>query len=151
MKIRKATSRDFKEIGKIFMNESSKKPYTHKWTSKKLAQEVKDFIKDELFVAVDDNCVGNGAGKGKVVGFIASNIEPDNPIKAYIKELWIDDGFQGQGIGKALVKYVELMYKKKGVKIIRLVTLRNAASYGFYENLNYNESKNQVFMERKLR
>jgi len=142
IKIRKATKKDFKELAEILINESSKKPYNEKYTFKTALKEISKFVKDELYVAVDEK---------NIIGFIASGITLDNKQKAYINELWLKPIYQKKGIGKTLVTFIEKIYKKKGVKIIRLVAKRKAGAFKFYKKINYGEYKELVFMEKKLK
>lgn len=142
MKIRKANPKDFEEIAKIMMKESSKKPYYEKYNLKTSLKEVKKLSKNELYVATENK---------ETVGFIASSITSDNKEKAYIDELWLKNNWQGKGIGKNLMKFIEELYKKKGIKIIRLVAKRNAGAFKFYKKIKYNENKELVFMEKKLK
>ena len=142
MKIKKASLKDIKEIAQILMKESSKKPYNEKYTLKIALKEVAKFFKDELYVAMDEKEIG---------GFIASNITSDDKQKAYINELWLKSIYQKKGIGKALVEFIEKIYKKKGIKIIRLVAKKNAGAFHFYKKLNYKEYKELVFMEKQLK
>jgi len=140
--IRKAIKKDFKEIANILVKESSKKPYDDNYNSKMAFKKISELSKQELYAAT----------KGKeIIGFIASNITLDNKKKAYIEELWLKPSYQRKGIGKSLVKFVEDIYKKRGVKIIRLVTKRNAGAFKFYKKINYQEYKELVFMEKRLK
>ena len=75
----------------------------------------------------------------------------NNKKKAYIKELWLRPNYQGKGIGKTLVEFIENKYKKKGVNIIRLVAKRSAKAFKFYKKIRYREYKELVFMEKKLK
>jgi|TARA_B100001971_G_C18019544_1_gene446644 ribosomal protein S18 acetylase RimI-like enzyme len=142
MEIRKAKKEDFKEIAKILIEESSKKPYNEKYNLKIALKEIGKFSKNELYIAVN---------KKEIIGFIASNITPDNKKKAYINELWLKLIYQKKGIGKALVKSIENKYKKRGVNVIRLVAKRNAKAFNFYKKIKYKEYKELVFMEKKLK
>jgi len=142
MKIRKATKKDFKEIAQILMKESSKKPYNEKYTMKIALKEVAKFSKDELYIATDEK---------EIMGFISSNITSDNKKKAYIRELWLRPAYQKKGIGKTLVEFIEEIYKKKGVKTIRLLAKKNAGAFNFYKKIKYTELKEMVFMEKKLK
>tara|TARA_Y100000310_G_scaffold77162_1_gene73729 strand:+ start:13174 stop:13602 length:429 start_codon:yes stop_codon:yes gene_type:complete len=142
MKIRKATKKDFKEIAKIWVKESSKKPYNEKYSLKTALKEINTFTKYYLYVATNEK---------EIMGFIVSNITPDNKKKAYIGELWLKPIYQGKGIGKALVKFIEEKCKKKGVNIIRLVAKRNARAFNFYKKIKYKEYKELVFMEKRLK
>lgn len=142
MKIRKATEKDLKEIAEILMKESSKKPYNEKYTMKIVLKGVVKFSKDDLYIAINEK---------EIIGFIASNITPDNKKKAYIQELWLRPAYQRKGIGKAFVRFIEKTYKKKGVNIIRVVVKRNAGAFNFYKKIKYNDVKDIVFIEKKLK
>jgi len=139
--IRKAKKEDEKEIAKILMEESSKPPYDEKYTFEGAKGETSRLAKGDLYVAVD-GC--------EIVGFIASNITESDKEKVYISELWLKKKFQGKGIGKRLVEFIEDYYRTKGVKKIRLVSKIKSKAFGFYKKLNYKEYKEMVFMEKKL-
>ena len=123
-KIRKAEKGDLKEVVKILMEESVKKPYNEKFTPGSAKKDVLEFFKNDLYVAMDEE---------KIIGFIASHIVNSDKTKAYIDELWIRAKYQRGGVGKMLVRFVEDIYKKKGLSKIRLTTKKNAKSYGFYK------------------
>lgn len=142
MQIRKAKKKDFNEIAKILMKESAKPPYNERYNMKIAFREVNNFSKDEFYVAENQK---------NILGFIASSIASDNKEKSYINELWIKPEYQGKGIGKALVNFIEDFYKKKGIKIIRLLTKKNSKAFGFYKKINYKEYKSLVFMDKKLK
>ena len=140
MKIRQAKDKDLKEIAKILMEESVKKPYNEKFTPGSAKKDVLEFFKNSLYVAT---------GEEKIIGFIAPHIVNSDKTKAYIDELWIRSDYQGKGAGKILVKFVEDMYKKKGLSKIRLTTKKKAKSYGFYKKLKYKDA-DLVYMEKRL-
>jgi ribosomal protein S18 acetylase RimI-like enzyme len=142
MEIKKATKKDFKEIAKILVDESSKKPYNEKYTFKTAFKEIEGLSKNELFLA---------RNKKEVMGFIASSINKDDKSKAYVVELWLRPIYQRNGFGKLLVEFIEDKYKKKGIKTIRILVKRNAKAFGFYKKLKYAEYKELVFIEKKLR
>ncbi|MFH1521674.1 MAG: GNAT family N-acetyltransferase [archaeon] len=128
MKIRKAKKEDLKEIAKIFREESAKKPYNTKYSSASAFKDVSEYFKDDLYVAIDEN---------EIIGFIASHIISSDKKKAYTDEIWIKYNWQGKGAGKMLVKFIEDMYKKKGLSGMRLTTRKKAKAYGFYKKLKY--------------
>ena len=140
MKIRKIRKEDLKEVAKILMKESVKKPYNEKFSPNSAKKDVLEFFKYDLYVATDGE---------KIIGFIASHIVNSDKKKAYIDELWIRYDYQGNGVGKMLVKFIENMYKKKSLSVMRLTTKKNAKAYGFYKKLKYKDA-DLVYMERKL-
>jgi len=140
MRVRKAKEGDLKEVAEILMTESVKKPYNEKFTPGSAKKDVLEFFENSLYVAIDGE---------KIIGFIASHIVNSDKTKAYIDELWIRSEHQGKGAGKILVKFVEEMYKKKGLSKIRLTTKKNARSYGFYKKLKYKNAE-LVYIEKRL-
>jgi len=141
MKIRKAKKSDIEEIANILREESSKKPYNERYSPKKSVQEVERLLKEDLYVAVIDDIV---------IGFIASSVTRDDNKKVYIDELWLSLKYQKQGVGKALMTYVENRYKARGIKVIRLVTKKSSGAFKFYKKLKYKETTGMVFVEKKL-
>ncbi len=141
MKIRKAKKEDLKEIADILMVESAKKPYNEKFSPGSALKDVLELFKYDLYAVIYEE---------KIIGFIASHIINSDKKKAYIDELWIKYNYQENGAGKILVKFIEDMYKKKGISCIRLTTKKNAKAYGFYNKLKYKDA-DLVYMEKKLK
>ena len=143
MIIKKATKKDLKEISDIFRKESSKKPYIQKWTQKTAFEKItKSYKENDIYLVLVDK---------KVAGFVISSIHPNNPKKAYIDELWLKSGYQGKGLGKSLVRFIEDKYKSRGVEIMQVVSKRKAGAFKFYNKLEYNESKELAFMDKRLK
>ncbi|MBI2043433.1 GNAT family N-acetyltransferase [Candidatus Pacearchaeota archaeon] len=142
MKIRKATKKDLKEVAKIFREETSKKPYSTKWTEQSSYKAICElFKKAEINLAVIDD---------KIVGFIISRITPEKKY-AYIEELWLKSKYQGKGTGKFLMKFVEDKYKKKGVKNIGITANQKAKALYFYKKLGYKKEHSFFHMNKKLK
>ena len=140
IRIRNAKKGDLKDVAEILMTESVKKPYNEKFTPGSAKKDVLEFFENSLYVVTDGE---------KIIGFVASHIVNSDKTKAYIDELWIRSEHQGRGAGKILVKFVEDMYKRKGLSCIRLTTKKNAKSYGFYKKLKYKDAE-LVYMEKGL-
>jgi|SRR3989344_6020347 len=144
MKIRKATKKDLKKIAEIFRIESAKKPYLQKRNRKKALDKIKEYFKNEdIYISILNN---------KIAGFIIVNIDTTEKKKLFIIELWIKKEYQRKGIGKTLVRFIEKMYKKKGIKLFKLVAnKKKGGAFNFYRKLKYNENKDLVFMDKKLK
>jgi len=143
MLIRQSTLKDLKSIAEIFRIESSKPPYNKKKTPKKTLEGIKeDFKGNDIYVAVVNN---------EIVGFVMVKIDPGIKNQLWINELWILKEYQGQGIGKKLMNKIETIYKKKGIKIFKLVAhTEKGGAIVFYKKLNYKEDKSMVYMEKRL-
>jgi len=143
MKTRQATIKDLKACAEIFKEEANRPPYSKNRTLKKAEERIKSYFKRfKPFVAIIDK---------KIIGFIIVDKDPDEK-KLYINELWISKEYQRQGLGKKILKNIEDIYKKKGIKKFYLVAdTRKGGALGFYKKQKYKVDKNMVFMEKKLK
>ena len=143
IRIRKATGRDFKNISSIFREESSKKPYFQKWTERTALERIIEFSKtDDIFVVMASN---------KIIGFIVSHVGIEEKGKgAFVKEIWLKKEYQGKGLGKVFMRFIEKRYKNKGAKSIFLMAHKKSGAFGFYKKLRYKEHNDFVLMGKKL-
>lgn len=141
MKIQEAQKDNLKEISEIFMKETSKKPYNQKWTKRTALKKIKEFFCREKIYVVKIN--ENVAGFAVIVADFKRK-------KALVDELWLKKEFQGIGIGKEFMKFIENKYKKQGIKYFRLVSNKKTKAFYFYKKLEYKENKELVFMYKKL-
>lgn len=64
---------------------------------------------------------------GRLIGFVLVSIELDLPIYAYgefaiVREWWVEHGFRGRGVGKALIEHAAADVSSAGVRHIRVRT-----------------------------
>lgn len=95
---------------------------------------------------------------GKPVGFIAGVISKPSkedslsqiPTKsARITELYIDQKYRGQGVGKMLMQKMENYLKERGCNIILLEVFEpNKAAHAFYSKLGY--QNRIIYMMKKI-
>jgi ribosomal protein S18 acetylase RimI-like enzyme len=140
-KIRKAGKRDLKEIAEIFRVESAKKPYNTKFTKISALKDILNCFENDIYIAISEE---------KIVGFLASHILKSDKEIAFVDELWVRPKFQNRGVGKSLLDLIGEKYKKRGVIKLRLSTFKKAKAVGFYKKLNYEESKELIYLDKKL-
>jgi len=142
-KIRKATPKDLKKVSEIFRVEYAKKPYYERWNEKTALRRIKTYYKElKIHVAEVEK---------EIVGLIIfSEYLWDNGMRGFVEEFVVDSKFQGKGIGKALLKSVEKIYKKKGYKSIALIASTKAKAYNIYRKKGYKQEKQFVYMKKRL-
>ena len=147
--IRPASIKDVPSIIRIRLNALSEKelvdfsvPNSNDlWTIKKLKEEwlMKNKKKDgsEVFVAEIEK---------KIVGFIVYNMEvkDDN-----IDNIVVSKKMQRNGIGKALVEYVERLAKSRGFNLITTDTTENKnkipwKAYNFWKKMGYKDTEKRL-------
>lgn len=71
----------------------------------------------------------------KVVGVIVGTLDG---TRGYFYRLAVDPGYQGHGVGKALVQALEQRFKKKGAtRVFIMVNQDNTTVLPFYQRLGY--------------
>jgi aminoglycoside 6'-N-acetyltransferase I len=143
MKIRKATKKDLKEIANIHLIETAKKPYQQLWTEKTASEKIRELFRyQDIFIPVE--------GKN-ILGFISIKISLGSKGKsALIDELWLKEEWQGKGIGKKLIRFIESYYKKENVRTICLVSDKRSKAFGFYKKLKFKPHFEDVLMAKRI-
>jgi aminoglycoside 6'-N-acetyltransferase I len=141
MKIRKATKKDLKEVTKLFLEESGKKPYNQKYTLKTANSKINDMFNfGNIYLSFIDK---------DLTGFIA--IAGEGKKEIYIDEFWLRKKCQRKGIGSELLKFVQEKYKRKGVKSISVMTSRKAGAFKFYKKFRFKENKEDIILKKVLK
>jgi len=142
MKIRKAQKKDLDQVIKIWITEFRKIPWNEKWTKEKVKKTINSY-RGKIYVAVVDN---------DIVGFAL--VTEGYYLKGRIvtlEELIVSNDHQRQGIGSALLKYIEKIYKKKQFARIWFTTIKSSEAYKFYKKRGYKNSKYDVNLDKKLK
>jgi len=142
IKIRKAKRINLRDIAKLFLEESNKKPYNQNYNFKTIKLRVNDMFNfGSIYLGFLNN---------KLVGFIAIAGEGKDDI--YIDEFWIKKEYQKKGVGSGLLKFIVDKYKKKGVKSISVMTSKKVGgAFNFYKKFKFKENKSEVTMKKNLK
>jgi|APSaa5957512622_1039677.scaffolds.fasta_scaffold00425_21 ribosomal protein S18 acetylase RimI-like enzyme len=137
MKIRKAKKTDLKKVVELFLEESSKKPYSQNYSLKDAKKRVGDMFNfGTIYLAFVDK---------KIVGFISMAGEGKEDI--YIDEFWLKTEYQRKGIGSKLLVFIQKEYKKVGAKTISVMTSKKAGAFKFYKKFKFKEDKSEVILK----
>ena len=144
MKIRKATSKDYKQIANLMNEEFSRPPFNEKSNLNAILKSIKFFHKiGNINLAVENK---------EIVGVVVFKQEQywEGPA-ILIEDLAIRRDFQKKGIGTLLMKDLEKRAKKKKINSIYFLTHKKSSAIIFYKKLGYKQSKNTVFFRKKLK
>lgn len=144
LKIKKATRKDIKEIGKLMLEEFSKPPFNEKASLKDVIKSLDYYFNIGKVYYIEDN--------GKIIGVVNFCIEKywEGPV-IIIEDLVVKEEFKKQGIGKSLIDFVEDFAKKNKINAIYFSTNKKSAAVKFYQKLGYNIKKDMIFMGKKIR
>jgi ribosomal protein S18 acetylase RimI-like enzyme len=125
---RTATINDAKELKRLndaFNGDNSN-------TVEGIAQGLLRTDAETVFVAEAD---------GRLLGFLCGQLLKSICYSVFyveITELFVDEGFRGQGIGKGLIRFAENHYLKQDIHDFQLFTGRsNTIAQAFYEHMGY--------------
>ncbi len=95
------------------------------------------------FLEIEDN----------IIGYCLFSITYSNEfggLVIWLEELFVDDKYQGKGLGKLALKAINEKYKSKGLAMRLEVSPKNSSLIKFYENHGYSKrSYLQMYLEVK--
>jgi len=106
----------------------------------KLFQDFLDDQKIDLLIAID---------RKQPIGYVLAFHHPAfyaNGDVTWVEELYVDEAYRGKGIGKKLMKSVELLSEKRESKLVALATRRAG---DFYKAIGYEESA--AYFKKRLK
>lgn len=68
-----------------------------------------------------------------------------------IEELVVGEKFQGRGIGKKLVGFVEEYCRKNKIKSINLYASKKSLAYEFYKKIGYTHYRHMSYFSKKIK
>jgi ribosomal protein S18 acetylase RimI-like enzyme len=143
MIIRKARSKDIKQVAEIYREVYSEEPYYENWDSKALAKKTRHALNDLIIYVAEV--------KKRAVGFIIFyDFDWDRGKRAYIEDVGVLKEFRGQGIAGKLFKKAEEVLKKRKVSKIILDVSTKSRALNLYEKIGYKKS-GYIQMEKRLK
>ncbi len=144
MIIKKANTKEIKEIAKLMLREFKKPPFNEKASLGAVLKSLNFYFKiGKVHIAVI---------KQEIVGVLVFKIEQywEGPV-IIIEDLAVNEESKKQGIGKTLISYVETYAKKNKIKIIIFKTNKKFPGIGFYQKSGYKARKDIIDFEKKIR
>ena len=86
--------------------------------------------------------------QGKVIGFVHYHHRRDHQTTLY--EIWVDEYFRWNGVGKSLISKMFEEMKSKGKSLVRLKAPVDLPANMFYQNLGFELSKVEEGKRRRL-
>jgi ribosomal protein S18 acetylase RimI-like enzyme len=96
--------------------------------------------------------VAEGSG-GKIAGFVVGTVEREIPIYrleefGFIHDLWVEEEYRHEGIGRQLVMLAVEKFKEMGMKQVRLDTaMKNEEARKLFEGCGFRGSVVEMLME----
>lgn len=133
MTIRRALKKDIEQISQIFLDNIAQKPYSYTITPKESKEIISAYFKNYIIFVAEE--------KGILTGFIiGSKYFWIGGWRLWISELFVDINKQNKGIGTKLLDAIQHHFKNKGVKVVELLSHKNAAAMDFYKKGGFNET-----------
>ena len=144
IQIIKSKKEDYKELAEIYKTEFSNPPYNEPWTKKKAIEKVNILSKYcDVWKIIYNK---------KIVGLIAVNPSWFLPGKyAFDEDIVIKKEVQGKAIRTLVFDEIFKKYKQKGFEYFMGVANTKSKAIKLYKKLEILPSKNNLFIERRLR
>ena len=142
--LKKSKKEDYKKLAEIYMEEFSKPPYNEPWTKKKAIEKIKRFLKYYDVWKIIYN--------KKIIGFVSVNPHWFFPGKyAFVEDIAIKKEFQKKGIGTFVINEIFKIYKQKGFEYLMGVANTKSRAIKLYKKLKILPSKDNLFIEKRLK
>ena len=123
----------------LFISVFNRPPWHDKWTT----QTARANLEDASGIPGAFGLVARS--QAKVIGFVLGHREiQDVTMNFYIKELCVSPEYQGQGVGKQILRRLEAELKERGVDGIYLLTARGSPAEAFYKRLGFHYEETVV-------
>jgi len=145
MNIEKLKKKDYQEMKNIFLEVFSHEPWFDKWEDEKqlnsYLHELTDNNNSLSLVLLDKQNKIIGASLGYTFSWWQGN-------EYYIKEFFIKQDKQNQGLGSKFIEKLNDYLLKIGFKYIILNTDKDTPAYKFYQKNGFQLEEKSVFMSR---
>jgi len=144
MKIKKAQTKNLREIGIIMKEVFSKPPFNEKSSLSSILKSLHFYYKkDKIYFAQENK---------EIIGVVIFGIEEwwEDAV-LIIQDLAVKNKYQNKGIGRYLMKFVEAYAREHKVKRIYFQTHKKSRGVYFYKKLGYKINKNRISLSKKLK
>lgn len=146
MEFRMFTPEDTDECTALFLKVFTGEPWFDQWES---FDHAKSYLREFLaaprfigFVALKEETIV-GVSLGHLKTWWSGQ-------EYFIDEFYIDNTFQGQGIGSGLLTYAEQILKPQGIKAFILLTHKKLPAEKFYLKNGFETQNDTIFMARNM-
>lgn len=141
MAIRKFTKSDLEACTELLITVYNREPWNEKWTKMTAGNHLTELIhrmRSFGYVFVD---------KTTIVG-VLFGVERTfwSGEEVYVDEFFIHPSYQQKGIGKEMMRHLEVYCKENDLEDITLLTDKMVPAHVFYQKLGFKMSNKTVFM-----
>ena len=147
MEVKQLSSIYYEEMKQVFVDVFSAEPWNDKWVDD---AQVDSYLKDLTgygntlsFVLVDESDSVIGGALGYVTNWWEGR-------EYYIKEFFVKESEQKQGLGSFFMKELSVHLKTLEIDYITLVTDYSVPAFSFYKKIGFKESTETAFMVRRI-
>lgn len=135
MVIREMELSCLEDIKPIFREVFSQSPWNEDWSDER---QLNEYLLD--LTVVRNVLIYGLYEKEELIGVSIGRIKHwCRGTEYYIEELFIRNGFQGRGCGRAFFSLIEKELEKRDIHQIYLMTDRNQPAHGFYQTIGFTE------------
>ncbi len=137
MEYRIANENDIEALALVMKKSYSEEPWNEVWSDEKAQRRIRSIMSNFEFtglVAIDKNEIIAG-----VLGFVDPYADSDF---FFVSELFVVTEYKKKGIGRELMKELEIILKEKGISVIQLMSIDNNKE--FYQKIGLQQDEVSV-------
>lgn len=137
---------DLSVISRMYVETFNAHPWNDEWTEETAGKRLSQMLKPEESYGI---CAYEN---GELCAMILGCSEQFyNGLIFEIKEFCVRNNVRGKGIGSAIYGEFEKRLREKGIKSVKLFTLRGEATEHFYEKHGFETDEEMIWMNKTLR
>lgn len=137
MEYRIANENDIEALALVMKKSYSEEPWNEVWSDEKAQRRIRSIMSNFEFtglVAIDKNEIIAG-----VLGFVDPYADSDF---FFVSDLFVVTEYKKKGIGRELMKELEIILKEKGISVIQLMSIDNNKE--FYQKIGLQQDEVSV-------
>jgi ribosomal protein S18 acetylase RimI-like enzyme len=136
---------DLVECSHLFVNTFKHEPWNEDWAVDDAFKRLRNFLSSSYSIGL------KVVNEDEIQGFLVGEIEQWRGYQSfYLKEMCVSKKLQRSGLGRELMRVLQIELVKKGVLRIYLITQRKTVPEKFYKSLDFATNDSLIIMGKSI-
>jgi aminoglycoside 6'-N-acetyltransferase I len=136
---------DLVECSHLFVNTFKHEPWEEDWDIDDAFNRLSNFLSSSYSIGL------KVVNEDEIQGFLVGEIEQWRGYQSfYLKEICVSINMQRSGLGRELMRVLQLELMKKGISRIYLITQRKTVPEKFYKSLDFATNDSLIIMGKSI-
>jgi aminoglycoside 6'-N-acetyltransferase I len=136
---------DLVECSHLFVNTFKHEPWEEDWDIDDAFNRLSNFLSSSYSIGL------KVVNEDEIQGFLVGEIEQWRGYQSfYLKEICVSINMQRSGLGRELMRVLQIELMKKGISRIYLITQRKTVPEKFYKSLDFATNDSLIIMGKSI-